>query len=69
MMDNNTYDFRFNEDEIKMIRLALMLETERRKEVHSFKTEDYDRLASYFNGFLEDIRRDKEQEIIGHLLE
>ena len=55
MKNEDTYELRLTKNEMRMIRIALMLETDRREEMHNSKAKDYNRLTNYFNGLIKEI--------------
>jgi hypothetical protein len=48
-MEEKKYNFELTKTEVRMIRIALMLEVERREEMHNSKAKDYAYLENFFS--------------------
>lgn len=48
-MEEKKYNFELTKTEIRMIKIALMLEAERREEMHNSKAKDYAYLENFFS--------------------
>lgn len=48
-MEEKKYVFELTKNEVRMIKIALMLEAERREEMHNSKAKDYEYLEKYFS--------------------